>query len=274
VTGKDRQRELERARYERVQQRLAEQQAASRKRNKIIAFSSAAALVVVGLGIPLTIHLASGKSKTAAATSPSTAPSGAASSPGASPSTSAEQVGYQKTGQAASKDVGVPKYSAADAAKPYTATLHLAQGDVTFSALTTKAPYTTFSFQYLANKKYFDGTKCHRLTTANIYVLQCGDPSGTGAGGPGYQFQDENLDGATYPAGTIAMANAGAGTNGSQFFIVYQDTQLPPSYTPWGKVTAGLDVVQKIAKDGVTDGSGDGAPKDTVTIKSVDIKAG
>ena len=122
---------------------------------------------------------------------------------------------------------------------------------MTFTALTDKAPYTTFSFEYLARKKYFDATKCHRLTTSGIYVLQCGDPTGTGSGGPGYQFQDENLTGATYPAGTIAMANAGPGTNGSQFFIVYKDTQLPPSYTPWGKVTAGLDIVQGIAKAGV-----------------------
>jgi peptidyl-prolyl cis-trans isomerase B (cyclophilin B) len=275
VTGKDRQRELERARYERVQARLAEQQAAARKRNKIVAFASVAAIVVVGVGVPLAIHASdSGKKSNAAATTPSSAPSASdTASPSADPSSSAETVGYQKTGQA-SKDVGVPTYNAADAAKPYTATLHLSQGDVTFTALTDKAPYTTYSFEYLAGKKYFDATKCHRLTTSSIYVLQCGDPTGTGSGGPGYQFQDENLTGATYPAGTIAMANAGPGTNGSQFFIVYQDTQLPPSYTPWGKITSGLDVVQGIAKDGVADGSGDGAPKDTVTIKSVDIKAG
>ena len=76
-------------------------------------------------------------------------------------------------------------------------------------------------------------------------MLQCGDPTGTGSGGPGYQFQDENLTGATYPAGTVAMANAGPNTNGSQFFIVYKDTQLPPNYTPFGKITGGLDVLHQ-----------------------------
>ncbi|MFD0636922.1 peptidylprolyl isomerase [Catenulispora yoronensis] len=124
----------------------------------------------------------------------------------------------------------------------------------------------------MAKKGYFDNTKCHRLTTQGIYVLQCGDPSATGSGGPGYQFQDENLTGATYPAGTIAMANAGPGTNGSQFFIVYKDTQLPASYTPWGKITGGLDVVTKIAAGGEDTGSGDGKPKLPADIKSVTIK--
>ena len=86
-------------------------------------------------------------------------------------------------------------------------------------------------------------------------MLQCGDPTGTGTGGPGYQFQDENLTatavtGGTYPAGTVAMANSGPDTNGSQFFLVYKDSQLPPSYTPFGTITGGLDVLQKIAAAG------------------------
>ena len=124
----------------------------------------------------MAIHLGdSGKKTNAAATTPTSAPSAPASSdaasPSADPSSSAETVGYQATGQA-SKDVGVPKFDAAAAAKPYWWTLHLAQGDVTFTALTDKAPYTTFSFEYLAQKKYFDATKCHRLTTSGIYVLQ------------------------------------------------------------------------------------------------------
>ena len=121
------------------------------------------------------------------------------------------------------------------------------------------------SFKHLAEAKYFDGTSCHRLTTDNIFVLQCGDPTGTGSGGPGYQFGDENLptEGAdNYPAGTVAMANAGPGTNGSQFFLVYKDTQLPPSYTIFGTITKGLDVVQKVADAGrTTNGAGDGKPK-------------
>lgn len=276
MTSKDRQRELERARYERVQARLAQQQAAAKKRNKITAV--VAAVAVVGIGVAVAVATGGGKSGTASAASsaPSTsAPSSNASSPSspAPTSSSPEKIGYQKGGSA-SKDVGVPTYNAADAAKPYSATIAFNSGDLTFEALTTKAPYTTFSFKYLAGKGYFANTTCHRLVTSGIYVLQCGDPSGTGSGGPGYTFQDENLTGAAYPAGTIAMANAGAGTNGSQFFICYKDSPLPPNYTPWGKVTSGMDVVTKIAAAGEDDsnGAGDGKPKQTVTIKSVTIK--
>ncbi|NUR62479.1 MAG: peptidylprolyl isomerase [Catenulispora sp.] len=277
MTSKDRQRELERARYERVQARLAQQQAAAKKRTKITAI--AAAVAVVGIGVTVAVLTSGGKSdKTSpAASAPSTsAPTTAATgtaTPDATPSTSAspEKIGYQKA-ETPSKDVGMPTYDAAAAAKPYTATIHFGSGDLTFDALTTKAPYTTYSFEYLVKKGYYDNTKCHRLTTQGIYVLQCGDPTGTGSGGPGYQFQDENLTGATYPAGTIAMANAGPGTNGSQFFIVYKDTQLPPNYTPWGKVTSGMDVVTKIADGGVDTGGGDGKPKLPADIKSVTIK--
>ena len=139
-----------------------------------------------------------------------------------------------------------------------------------------KAPCTTNSFRHLAEAKYFDGTSCHRLTTNNIFVLQCGDPTGTGSGGPGYQFGEENVpaDGEkNYPAGTVAMANAGSGTNGSQFFLVYKDTTLPPGYTIFGTITKGLDVVQKVADAGSDDsnGDGDGKPKLPVTIETVTV---
>ena len=278
MTSKDRQRELERARYERVQARLAQQQAAAKKRNKITAVVAAVAVVGIGVGVAVATSGGNKTDNTASSspTSASSSPTGTSSPTSPAPtSSSPEQIGYQQGGTA-SKDVGVPTYNAADAAKPYTATIHFGTGDLTFDALTTKAPYTTYSFKYLAGKNYFNNTTCHRLVTANgLYVLQCGDPTGTGSGGPGYQFQDENLTGATYPAGTIAMANAGAGTNGSQFFIVYKDSQLPPNYTPWGKVTAGLDVITKIAAVGENDGSngpGDGSPKQPVTIKSVTIQ--
>ncbi|WP_194907874.1 peptidylprolyl isomerase [Catenulispora rubra] len=274
MTSKDRQRELERARYERVQARLAQQQEAAKKRNKITA--AVAAVAVVGIGVGVAIATSGGNKTDSSAnskpTSASSTPSGSPTTP-APTSSSPEKIGYTKTGNA-SKDVGVPTYNAADAAKPYSATISFNSGDLSFDALTTKAPYTTYSFKYLAGKGYFTNTTCHRLVTSGIYVLQCGDPSGTGGGGPGYQFQDENLTGATYTAGTIAMANAGPGTNGSQFFIVFKDSPLPANYTPWGKVTSGMDVVTKIAAAGEDDsnGQGDGKPKQTVTIKSVTIK--
>jgi peptidyl-prolyl cis-trans isomerase B (cyclophilin B) len=136
-----------------------------------------------------------------------------------------------------------------------------------------KAPCTVNSFVYLAAQKYFDATPCHRLTTAGIFVLQCGDPTGTGSGGPGYEFGDENLTGAMYPAGTVAMANAGPGTNGSQFFLVYKDTTLAPNYTPFGTITGGLAVIQKVAAAGSdnSNGDGDGKPNLPVEITSVTV---
>ncbi len=136
-----------------------------------------------------------------------------------------------------------------------------------------KAPCTVHSFESLASQGYFDDTACHRLTTAGIFVLQCGDPSATGMGGPGYSFGDEleGIDG--YPAGTLAMANAGPDTNGSQFFIVYSDTQLPADYTVFGTVdAAGIEAVSKLAAAG-TDGSNgqaaDGHPLQPAKIISV-----
>ena len=149
----------------------------------------------------------------------------------------------------------------------YTAKITTNCGTITVDLNGKAAPHTVNSFVFLASKHYFDNTKCHRLTTSGIYVLQCGDPTGTGTGGPGYQFRDENLNGATYPAGTVAMANAGPGTNGSQFFFVYADTSLPPNYTPFGKVTSGLDILKAIAAKG-SNPPGDGAPNQPVYITS------
>lgn len=151
----------------------------------------------------------------------------------------------------------------------YTATLSTTCGTMTIALDAARAPRTVNSFVFLAGEQYFDHTKCHRITTEGIYVLQCGDPTATGMGGPGYSFPDENLAGATYPAGTVAMANAGPGTNGSQFFLVYRDSQLPPDYTPFGRVSAGMNVLTSIAAAGAKDRSGDGAPAVDVVLDSV-----
>ncbi|HXR69752.1 peptidylprolyl isomerase [Actinocrinis sp.] len=278
ASTKDRQRALERARYERVQAKIAKQNAAAR-RNRRIAIVTAIAIVVVGGGATAAILATSSNSPTKPVAQSSASASAAAS---ATPSSTAEKTGYTKSGTA-SKDVGVPIFNAVQAAKPYTATIHTNRGDIVFTALTTKAPYTTFSFQYLAGKNYFNNTDCHRLVTSGIFVLQCGDPTGTGSGGPGYQFQDENLNyfgaaGAngqvTYKAGTVAMANSGPGTNGSQFFLVYKDSPLAPAYTPFGTITKGLDIVQAIAAqgNGPTDQNTQNTPpKEKVTIQSVSI---
>ena len=180
---------------------------------------------------------------------------------------------YTKSGSAAKKVDGVPPTAGVLTTGSEKVSFATNQGDLTFSLATAKAPCTVNSFVFLAQQGYFDGTKCHRLTTSGIYVLQCGDPTGTGTGGPGYQFADENLKGATYPKGTIAMANSGTATNGSQFFLVYKDTQLPPSYTPFGTVTSGLDVLAKIAAKGVKGGGGDGEPAAGVTVTKVTVAA-
>ena len=278
ASTKDRQRALERARYER-RQKIEEQKRRERKRQgRIIAASVVAVLVIAG-GVGTAIALSGNSTKTPAASS---TPSGPAPTAAPSASGTAEPIGYLANGTA-SKNVGTPTFDAATAAKPYTATITTNQGAVVFTALTTAAPYATYSFEYLAGKGYFNNTPCHRLTTAGIFVLQCGDPTGSGSGGPGYKFQDENLSAfgapdssgtVTYPAGTVAMANSGPGTNGSQFFLVYKDSPLPPSYTPFGKITSGLDVLTAIAAKGSdnSNGSGDGKPNETVTIQTVATK--
>ena len=160
--------------------------------------------------------------------------------------------------------------------QPYTALLVTTQGVIGFAAETSAAPCTTNSFSFLAEHGYYDLTHCHRLTLQGIFVLQCGDPTGTGSGGPGYQFDDENLSGATYPAGTVAMANAGPNTNGSQFFICWKASPLPPLYTPFGKITSGMDALQKIAAagDDQQNGPGDGYPNRYVGILHVQILRG
>jgi peptidyl-prolyl cis-trans isomerase B (cyclophilin B) len=162
----------------------------------------------------------------------------------------------------ADKFKGIPVFDATQAGQPFDVKFSTTQGMITVKMLTDQAPCTTFSFRFLASHGYFGGTHCHRLTTQGIYVLQCGDPTGTGSGGPGYQFNDENLTGATYPAGTVAMANAGPNTNGSQFFFTWQDTTLAPDYTPFGTVIGGMNVLQKIAAagDDSQNGPGDGYP--------------
>ena len=157
---------------------------------------------------------------------------------------------------------------------PKTFTLTTNCGTIVITTVGKKAPWTLTEMSTLAKAGYFDGSLCHRLTTAGIYVLQCGDPTATGRGGPGFSYPDENLPANAlnnYPAGTVAMANSGPGTNGSQFFLVFADTTLGPDYTIWGKITKGLDIVQAIAKAGVKGGGADGTPNTTVALTKVRV---
>jgi peptidyl-prolyl cis-trans isomerase B (cyclophilin B) len=155
---------------------------------------------------------------------------------------------------------------------PRTFTFQTNCGNIVITTVGAKAPITITQLSTLAKGGYFDNSLCHRLTTQGLYVLQCGDPTATGTGGPNFTYGDENLPTATlnnYPAGTVAMANSGAGTNGSQFFLVFADTTLGANYTIWGTITQGLDIVKAIAKAGVKGGGADGAPNQTVAINRV-----
>jgi peptidyl-prolyl cis-trans isomerase B (cyclophilin B) len=157
------------------------------------------------------------------------------------------------------------------------------QGNIGLLLNNAEAPCTVNNFASLAQKGFFNDTNCHRLTTASsLSVLQCGDPTGTGGGGPGYAFANEYptnqypkgdpalQNPVLYPRGTLAMANAGPGTNGSQFFMVYKDSQLPPNYTVFGTIDAtGLATLDKIAAAGVAGGAEDGQPYTVVTVNSI-----
>ena len=177
------------------------------------------------------------------------------------------------------KAVGHTEMKVKPAEKPSTKlpksfTLTTNCGTIVITTVGKKAPWTLTEMSILAKAGYFDGSLCHRLTTAGIYVLQCGDPTATGRGGPGFSYPDENLPANAlnnYPAGTVAMANSGPGTNGSQFFLVFADTSLGPDYTIWGKITKGLDIIQAIAKAGVKGGGGDGTPNTTIALTKVRV---
>jgi peptidyl-prolyl cis-trans isomerase B (cyclophilin B) len=248
-----------------------------------LALATSAAALVVALG---GCGSASSTSSSAAGGSASSAPAPAASASqgGASQgaSTGSKTCAYAPTGGSA---VSLPP-STVNPAANYTATLRTSQGDIVIKLRNAQAPCTVNSFVHLAEANFWNGTQCHRISAdSGLYMLQCGDPTAkasqaitcdgsAGSGGPGYQFADENLAGATYPAGTVAMANAGPDSNGSQFFLVFQGTTLPPSYTPFGTITSGLDILQKVAKAGTTctyPGAGGGVPKDKVAISAVTI---
>jgi peptidyl-prolyl cis-trans isomerase B (cyclophilin B) len=182
---------------------------------------------------------------------------------------------YNEDGAPPAKKVELPPEQAVVSGQ-MTAAMETSAGTFTLTLDADKTPCTVNSFVSLADQGYFDGTTCHRLTTPKGFqVLQCGDPEGTGSGGPGYQFDDELTGDETYSAGTLAMANAGPDTNGSQFFIVYGDTQLSPDYTVFGTVDdATISAIEKVAKDGTDDSNGmpgDGHPNTPVDIESVTV---
>jgi peptidyl-prolyl cis-trans isomerase B (cyclophilin B) len=271
VASNKRERELARMRAERQAARRAAMEAQRRqRRNALLIGASALAVVAVVVVVAVLIGTGSKDKKTTATPSPSTTTDTVTSSGAYGNTGGTGSCTYKKAGNSDKKISGLPPATKVRTTGTNSATIVTNRGTVQLSLLTSKAPCTVNSFAFLAQQKYFNDTKCHRLTTSGIYVLQCGDPTGSGSGGPGYQFGEENLKGATYPAGTVAMARtATPGTNGSQFFLVYKDSQLPADYTPFGTITGGLDVLTKVAAAGVADGSQDGTPKQAVTIDTL-----
>ena len=264
-----RERELARAKWERQQARRSEQ---ADKQSVIKRSVLAGVAVIAVIVLVLANNDTSSPSASPERTNPpmptptlTTAPPVKTSTPSASTKSTCASHGPL---------VSTPKtFSKAPTDLPTGKNLTLQTNCGTVSiALDPRAPKTTQIMSNLANKNYFDNTPCHRLTTSGIYVLQCGDPTGTGTGGPGFKFADENLPSVAansafnYSRGTIAMANSGPNTNGSQFFIVYKSSPLPPNYSIWGQVTSGMDVIDKIAAAGEESGNGDGKPKADVAI--------
>jgi len=280
VTKDQRRRQLAREKFERQQLRRVEARRKSKVRNSAIA--AVVAVVAASLIGAYAAGAFDGSSKkTDAAAKASATPSASAAA------TTAPAKGPDPCAKAAAGTPGTEQWKkepaqTIDKSAHYTFTLQTTCGAIPISLEAAKAPETVNSFNFLAGKGFFDHTKCHRLTTTGIYVLQCGDPSGSGSGGPGYTIGDENLDAfgkagatgsVTYKAGTVAMANTGQKhTGGSQFFLVYKDSPLPPSYTPFGTISAdGMTVLNKIAKAGESTGQGDGAPNATVVINKATV---
>jgi peptidyl-prolyl cis-trans isomerase B (cyclophilin B) len=250
---------------------MARKAAATRRRRQIqAAIGSALALVLVVVGAVWAFGGFSGSKK------PAAAPDTCVWTPqNASANTNV-------------KDVGTPPTKNIPTSGTATMTVSTNQGVVGAALDVAKAPCATASLTYLANQGFYGNTECHELLTGDqgMYALRCGDPSGTGSGGPTYTFYDENVPSApdpsasagantvTYPKGTVAMATDTPGANGSQFFIFYQDsTPATPQYSIVGTVSSGLEVVEKIAKAGTVD-NGSGAktkPKLGVKIQNLTV---
>jgi peptidyl-prolyl cis-trans isomerase B (cyclophilin B) len=268
---KTRERALARAKLER---QIARRAASARRRRQVQAGVGASiALVLVVLGV---VWVAGGFDPS-------------------KPKTVAADCTWSPVSGDGVKDVGMPPTTGIAKSGTQLMTVTTNQGVVDVELNVGESPCTAASFSYLASKQFFNDTKCHRLTDSGLYVLQCGDPAGAGIGGPAYNFADENLPAAVpeptptgspaaspgpattvYRAGMVVMANSGANTNSSQFFIVYKDSRLEPKYSIAGQVTKGLDVIEKIAAAGIRPGGttpNDGPPKNDVIIQSLTVGA-
>ena len=259
VTNK-RQRELARAKYERQTARRAQKA----EQKKFLKFAAWGVAIIVAVAV-FVIKPGSDSGTPVAAPS-----SSVSTSSGPQPVESCQDPVSLRTDNMTFQKAGDVKVGKSMALKTNCGTIGF--------DFNPETPKTASILSFLASSKFYDHTKCHRLTTQGIYVLQCGDPAGNGTGGPGFKFEDENLPQAdstgsyTYARGTVAMANSGPNTNGSQFFLVYQDSPLPPNYTVVGTITKGLDVLDAVSGAGVADGSTDGGPTQTVVIEQATVK--
>jgi peptidyl-prolyl cis-trans isomerase B (cyclophilin B) len=267
VASSKREKELARQRAERQAARRAAAAQRKKQRQAVIA-SVVAVLLVAGMAIAAALTLGGDDAPT------DLAQPEASAAPAASGAAGEVTCEYVKGDAPAVRKVELPPATGVATDEVFDVTIATNRGDIVFETLTSKAPCTIQNLRSLAHFAFFDDTPCHRLTTQGISVLQCGSPDGSPNGGPGYSFPDENLEGAEYPRGTVAMANSGPATNGSQFFLVYEDSALPPNYTPFGKITKGLDVLEKVAAAGSDESSGvgDGKPKLAVQIKTLRVR--
>ncbi len=271
MAGQKRAKEVARAKYERQQARRRQQERA-RRRNMLIAGGVGAVIVVVGIVIAVMPE-----SDTTANPSPS-APASRPPAPVPTPS------GIS----CSSVDSGdkTEKYQNPDdmRLKPGSAmTLDTNCGSVTFSLDVAKAPKSSNALAFLADKGWYNNGNCPRLAVEGIFVVQCGAGKSDGSGSPGFTIVDENKPkagpggAASYPRGTVAMANRGPNTASSQFFIVYKDTVLAPDYTIVGQVTSGLEVIEYVASQGVSGDSqnpSDGPPAQPLVIKTATVRNG
>lgn len=262
ASSKDRERELARRRLERRRQREAAQRAARRRAALTIAGVVVAVLAVIGGVALLSSGDTKGKKAAVAATATPTA------------GTAAPVAGCTNTAPTPGKPQTFKSEPAMTIAKAnYTMDLQTNCGLIEMTLYGAKAPHTVNTLKFLADKGYYNGTKCHRLTTGEgLKVLQCGDPKGDGTGGPGFTIPEENLKGAVYTRGVVAMAKTAAPhSTGSQMFLVIEDSQLPPQYTVVGKITKGLDILDKVLAAGVEGGGSDGPPAQPVYLEKVTV---
>ncbi|HEV7452349.1 MAG TPA: peptidylprolyl isomerase [Pseudonocardiaceae bacterium] len=242
------------------------------------AVGGGAAAVVLAIGVVVLITTLSGRDQpvnTATKPEPSAKPASQLVTPPTRPQPLPASVDCQyPAGQAPAKPVNAPQAGPTTATGTVSATMQTSAGPIGLTLDRALAPCTVNSFISLAQQGFYSNSPCHRLvTTPGLQVLQCGDPTGSGTGGPGYTIPDEVFKELTYPRGYVAMAKTSQpNSGGSQFFLIYGNSQLPPDYTVFGTVSPdGLKVIDEIAKAGSEGSQGDGKPKQPVTITSVDV---